>query len=276
MAIHEVITEDGSVEPFNKEEFRKSLIRAKVPVMLIEDIHDKLNSKFNGTVQTTKIYNFVSKILKNKNKKSLPRYATKRSLLTLGPSGFPFEMFLAKIFEAKGYQTLVGQQLQGKCVSHEVDIVARNENELLLVEVKFHNKTSFKTDTKVALYVKARWDDLAQTKFVNEGGPEMMTRGMIVTNTKFTNNAKKYGHCAGIDMIGFDYPNNGSLYDLIDETGLHPVTCLTEISKVQKELLLSNDVVTCNELKTNELALDSLRLSGSKKKKLLDEIASIC
>jgi len=276
MAILEVITEDGSREPFNKEEFRKSLLRAKVPAMLIDDIHNKLNKKFSGVTDTTKIYNFVTKILKSKNKKSLPRYTTKRSLLTLGPSGFPFEMFLAKIFEAKGYEVLVGQHLQGKCVSHEVDIVARNKGELLMAEVKFHNKTSFKTDTKVALYVKARFDDLMDNEFINDGGPTKMTRGMIITNTKFTNNAKKYGHCAGIDMIGFDYPENGSLYDLIDETGLHPVTCLTEITKNQKESLLNRNIVTCNELRNDEMALDSIRLSGAKRKKLLDEIASIC
>ena len=276
MAIIEVTKQDGSIEDFDREMFRKSLIRARVPVILIEDIYLKIEKKFSGNVSTTKIYNFVSKTLKKQHKHSLPRYTTKRSLLTLGPSGFPFEMFLAKVFEAKGYTTSVGVHLKGKCVNHEVDIVARNEHQLLLAEVKFHNKTSFKTDTKVALYIKARWDDLADTKFVNEGGPEKMTRGMIITNTKFTNNAKKYGHCSGIDMISFDYPKNGNLYDMIDETGLHPVTCLANLTKTQKEEIMNNGIVTCNDLMDDELVMNTLRLSGAKRKKLLDEIQSVC
>lgn len=276
MAITEVTKQDGEVAPFDKEQFRQSLIRARVPVILIEDIYIKLESKFSGKVSTDSIYNFVAKTLKRQHKHSLPRYATKRSLLTLGPSGFPFELFLAKIFEAKGYETSVGVHLKGKCVQHEVDIVARNKSQLLLAEVKFHNKTSFKTDTKVALYIKARWDDLAETKFINEDGPEKMTRGMIITNTKFTNNAKKYGHCVGMDMISFDYPKHGNLYDMMDETGLHPLTCLESLTKVHKEELMNNGVVTCSDLMKDEMILDSLKLNGSKRKKLLDEIQSVC
>lgn len=276
MAIEEVIKSDGETEPFNKEQFRESLIRARVPVILIEDIYTKLEAKFSGSVTTTRIYDFVSKTLKKQHQHSLPRYKTKRSLLTLGPSGFPFEMFLARIFEEKGYETSIGMRLKGKCVSHEVDIVAKSKTQLLLAEVKFHNKNSFKTDTKVALYVKARWDDLKDTKFVNVEGPDTMTRGMIITNTKFTNNAKRYGHCAGVDMISFDYPKHGNLYDMIDETGLHPVTCLENITKSQKEELMNSGIITCSDLMKDEMTLDRLKLSKVKKKKLLDEIQSVC
>ena len=276
MAIKDVIREDGLIEPFDREQFRRSLTRARVPVLLIEDICTKLDERFSNNVSATKIYNFVAKELKKQHQHSIPRYTTKRSLLTLGPSGFPFEMFLARIFEAKGYNTSVGMHLKGKCVQHEVDIVARNKNQLILAEVKFHNKLSFKTDTKVALYIKARWDDLAETKFVNEGGPETMTRGMLITNTKFTNNEKTYGHCSGMDMISFDYPKHGNLYDMMDETGLHPITCLTSLKKGQKEDLMSKGVITCSDLMNDKMILDSLKLNGVNKGKLLDEIKSVC
>jgi hypothetical protein len=276
MAINQVIKLDGEKEEFDRNQFRESLIRARVPVILIDDIYMKLEKKFSGEVSTTKIYDFVTKILKSQHKHSLPRYATKRSLLTLGPSGFPFEMFLAKIFEAKGYTTTVGAKLKGKCVPHEVDIVAKNENELLLVEVKFHNKTSFKTDTKVALYIKARWDDLKNLEFVNENGPNKMTRGMIVTNTKFTNNAKRYGHCVGMDMISFDYPKNGNLYDMMEETGLHPITCLSNLTNVQKEEIMNNGIITCSDLKKDDMVLDSIKMNKNKKRNLLDEMESVC
>ena len=42
----------------------------------------------------------------------------------------------------------------GHCVEHEVDVMAWNENKLIIAEAKFHNAIGLKSDLKVALMLK--------------------------------------------------------------------------------------------------------------------------
>ena len=273
-----VIKQDGDQEEFSRKKLRESLRRSGVSEWLIDEIAHEAEKKFarKKKIPTEKIYAFVRQRLQKKSKRSLPRYTVKRSLLTLGPTGFPFEQFLAKIFEAKGFRTRTGQIIQGACVPHEVDVVAWDEHVLMFIEVKFHNRLKLRSDTKTALYIKARIDDLAQTRSTFPGSPSKMTQGVLVTNTKFTSTALKYGLCAGLDMISFDFPKKGNLYDLIDETGLHPLTCLTELSKGHKKALLDQGVVTCKILAEDPKLLDRLNMNPQKQERILDEVNAIC
>jgi len=60
---------------------------------------------------------------------------------------------------------LTDQKVRGKLVEHEIDVVAWNEEKLIMVEAKFHNQLGVKTDLKVILYVKERFDDLSAVTF---------------------------------------------------------------------------------------------------------------
>ena len=71
------------------------------------------------------------------------------------------EKYIAKIFQAWGYETLTDQTILGNCVSHEIDIIAWNNEKLIMVEAKFHNELGTKSDVKIALYIKARFEDLS-------------------------------------------------------------------------------------------------------------------
>jgi len=119
-------------------------------------------------------------------------------------------------------------------------------------------------------------DDLVDTELSYTGPVKKMTQGVLITNTKFTSSALKFGLCAGIDMMSFDYPAKGNLYDLIEETGLHPLTCLNELSKGHKKTLLDNGVITCKILADDPKLLDRLNLNRNRRKRVLDEINAIC
>ena len=54
-----------------------------------------------------------------------------------------------EIFKAEGYTTIIDQLVQGKCVEHEVDVVAWMEKELIMVEAKFHTDFNLKSDLKI-------------------------------------------------------------------------------------------------------------------------------
>jgi hypothetical protein len=148
--------------------------------VLANEITDKIKRKLSGVTSTEDIYNLAFKLLKKTKKRTAARYSMKRSLLDMGPTGFPFEKFIAKIFDVKNYQTIVGMMLGGSCTEHEVDVIAGDEDDLLLCEVKFHNDIRTKTDTKVALYVKARYDDLSNKEY------SLFNRRMKTINRIFT------------------------------------------------------------------------------------------
>jgi CYTH domain-containing protein len=267
---------NGDQEVFAPEKLEKSLAKANVSIFLIEDILRVVRKKIRKGMTTSQIYEMAFKMLHKKNQRSAYRYSIKRSLLSLGPTGFPFENFLGSILEKKGYHVEVGKIIQGECIEHEVDIIAHNTHNLIIAEVKFHNDLASKTDTKVGLYVKARFDDLKRTLFDYKDAPITMTKGMIITNTKFTHNVIKYAQCVGIDLIGWDYPQNGNLYDMIEETNLHPLTCLVELPKAHKQILLDKGVIACKSLERDTKLLDSLGLSAKKKHLILEEIKNVC
>jgi len=271
-----IIKSDGKQEPFDQEKLRKSLARAHVSTFLIEDILLAVRKKLRNNMTTSQIYTMAFKMLHRKNDRSAYRYSIKRSLLSLGPTGFPFEKFLGAILEKKGYHVEIGKIVSGECINHEVDIIAYNTHNLVIAEVKFHNDLSTKTDTKVGLYVKARFDDLKRTVFDYKDAPVTMTKGMVITNTKFTHNVIKYAKCVGVEMIGWDYPQNGNLYDMIEETNLHPLTCLLELPSAHKKILLDKGIVACKSLEQDKKLLDSLSLSSKKKDLILKEVKNVC
>jgi len=267
---------DGVLEAFDITKLKKSLINSDCSVVLANEISDFVEKQITDKMSTDEIYRIAFDKLRNTEKKTASRYSLRRSLLGLGPTGFPFEKFIAKIFELKGYKTRTGITLAGNCVTHEMDVVAGDNDDLILCEVKFHNDIRTKTDTKVALYIKARYDDLKEKEFNFFGYPMKPTRGVIITNTKFTNNAKKYAKCVDLGMISWDYPKKGNLYDLIEETELQPVTSLVSITKSEKEKLIKNGVIDCREIVKNSKLLKQIGLPEDKIYKIIQEAKEIC
>src|SRR5690606_19401708 len=100
--------------------------------------------------------------------------------------------------------------------------------------------------------------------------------GWLVTNTKLTSDAISYANCAGLNVIGWDYPEKGNLQDLILETGVHPLTFLSTLSQHEKNSLLEQGVVMCRDLKTNESYLRSIGFSDEQIKKVVNEVDKVC
>jgi len=271
-----VTKSNGELEPFDKDKLKQSLLRSNASIVVADEIATQITSKIKRSDTTARIYEAAFAMLKKRERKTALRYSLKRSMLTLGPTGFPFEKFIAKIFEAKGYKTKTGIELRGKCISHEVDGLIWDDDDLILAEVKFHNSMSVKTDTKVALYVKARYDDLKEVEINVDGVRRKPTNGLIITNTKFTHNAQHYAKCVGLGMISWDYPEKGNLYDLIEETGLQPLTSMTSLSKKEKSLLIQNGVIDCHDLESGRAPLEEIGMSTKKINQVLREVHEVC
>ncbi|NQV93369.1 restriction endonuclease [Candidatus Kaiserbacteria bacterium] len=261
---------DGSTEAFDASKLEGSLKRAGASESIIKEIVDKVNSKLVPGMTTKEIYQDAFELLRDKEEKPIAaKYSLKKAVFELGPSGFPFEDFITEIFRATGHEASNGVIMAGKCAEHEVDMFAVHKGgKRHGAEIKFHNHPGIKTDLKVALYVHARFDDLIKGGKVDEG--------VLITNTRFTSNALEYGKCAGLKMISWNYPEKDNLYSLIEETGLHPITCLTTIPDRNKKILIDNEIVLCRSIRENASVLSEYGVPVDRIPSILEEVGSLC
>jgi hypothetical protein len=132
-----------------------------------------------------------------------------------------------------------------------------------------------KSDLKVALYVKARFDDLRKMTF-KYGKERNLDEGWLITNTKFSKTAIDYGSCqGGLVMVGWNFPPKGNLHDMILEAKLHPVTCLSTLNGREKKALLEQGVVLCKTLLESPASLALLGMSVPKINRTIEEIKNL-
>ncbi|MEQ1500125.1 MAG: ATP cone domain-containing protein [Parcubacteria group bacterium] len=270
-----VIKADGEKELFDQSKLEDSLRKAGANQKTIEGIVDHIRIYLDEDITTHEIYRHAFELLHKEEKPIALKYSLKRAIMELGPSGFPFEDFIAEILKEKGYNAETGKIVKGFCVEHEIDVVAWNDKELVMIEAKFHNEIGIKSDLKIALYVKARFDDLSKVTF-NYGRERKLDEGWLITNTKFTSTAIEYGSCqGGMKMIGWNYPPVGNLHDMILESKLHPLTCLAGLNGREKKELLTRGIVLCKTIKNNPELLSSIGLNKSKIDDVILEVDSL-
>ncbi len=251
---------NGETEPFDILKLEQSLRRSRAPDKLIEKVVKHVVANLSTGMTTEEIYTRAFSFLHALEKPIALRYSLKRAIMDLGPSGFPFEQLIARLFKKGGYTVETDKMIAGKCAEHEVDVVAYNDRKLVMIEAKFHNSIGVHSDLKVALYVKARFDDLRGKSF-HYGKDRRLDEGWLVTNTKFTTSAIKYAECQNITLIGWNYPLHHSLQDMLEAAELHPVTCLTSLSGSVKQLLISKNIIVCAELRSERAILKEAGLS---------------
>jgi len=270
-----IIKADGTRELFNREKLLKSLRKIGTDSGTAEMIVAKIESDLSEGNTTKEIYTKAFSLLKKHQRPVALRYSLKRVIADLGPSGFPFEKFIAQVFKAQGYQTVTDQILIGACVPHEMDIVAYNDTELIMIEAKFHTDYGVHSDLKIALYIKARFDDLLKGTYKYGGKERKMTKGMLITNTNFSSTAIQYGECVGLNMIGWNYPPENNLHHMIEKLNLVPVTVLTSLNQTEKKMFLANDIVLSKQLGDFGL-LKSYGFSDEKAQAVVKEVYDLC
>jgi hypothetical protein len=270
-----IVKTDGTKEPFDSSKLENSLKKAGASAEVTEKICHHISKEIEDGMSTSAIYRHAFELLHKFERPVSVRYSLKRAISELGPTGFPFERYIAEIYKAKGFEVATDQIIQGKCVSHEVDVVAWNENKLIMAEAKFHNELGIKSDLKVALYVKARYDDIHGIEY-NYGKRRKLDEGLLITNTNFTVKAVEYSECAGVKLIGWNYPSQGNLHDMIEDMGLHPVTCLTTLTNSEKKDLMENGITLCRNVRDSADKLMQLGLSREAIDQAVEESNFMC
>ncbi|MFM2339395.1 MAG: hypothetical protein RLZZ360_31 [Candidatus Parcubacteria bacterium] len=265
---------DGTTEYFKVEKLRRSLRRAGASVEEITTIIARIEHQLYNGMRTQEIYRIAFDLLRDIGATAATRYALRRALLGLGPTGFPFERFLARLFEASGYTTDTGITLQGHCAPHEIDIAAYKDNHAFVGEAKFHARPGIKTDLQVAMYSYARLLDLRDQK-ICQGDICGVKEFWLITNTKFTITAEKYSECVGIKLLSWDYPRKDNLHDRIQRAHIYPITVLQTLNRQQIARLIERDVIVTNDIIQKPHMLRGLNLSQERQTAVLNEVTSL-
>lgn len=272
----EIVKSDGTREPFEERKLKRSLERSGAPDEVVADILESVRGELRDNLTTRDIYRRAYALLKKHERRAASRYSLRRALLALGPTGYPFEDFIGAIFRAQGYQVSTRTVLPGKCVTHELDVIAKKDGKCIGAELKFHNDIGMRTDIKVALYVRARFDDLHARYAAEPSITPRFDETWLVTNTKFTSQAIEYALCSGLTLIGWNYPTDGNLQDIVEKTRAHPITSLTTLSAMQKHRLLEQGIVLCQSLRDHVPELRALGMSERAWQSTLTEIDRLC
>jgi hypothetical protein len=268
-----IIKADGSIEAFDGRKLEVSLQRAGAGVHTAERIRATIEASIGNQAATAEIYRRAFQMLRRETRAAAGRYSLRTALFELGPTGHPFEDFVALMFEKEGWKVEWRKILQGKCVTHEVDVYATRGGEYLAAELKYHNDPNYKTDVKTALYVKARFDDIWQCDPNEQTCP--IDHGMLITNTKFTSQAIQYAKCSGMELLGWDYPLKGNLFDRIIASGIYPITALTLLKKSEKRLLINKGIIITEQLREHREALRNISIPPERIGSILAEAASL-
>lgn len=268
-----VIKANGQVEPFSEQKLLQSAHRAGVPKQLQDEMVTHIKQTLRENIPTSEIYRqILSYLSKAPDPHIRAKYSLKQAIMDLGPTGYPFEDYVARILEAQGYSTTVRNIMRGKCISHEIDVIAEKNFEKaqkkVMVEAKYHNHLGVKTEVHVAMYTFARFQDVKiQHNFTN---------ALLITNTKATTDAIAYAQCMGMDIISWSYPEGGSLRELVEKYSLHPITTLTSLNTEQQQEFLRRGIVLCRDICKNSDLLSLLRLNQAEREKVYQEALVVC
>ncbi len=247
---------DGRLEEFSRGKIIRTCLRAGASRKIAEKVAEEVESQIYDCISTDEVLELViESLLKHKYTKGT-RYDLKRSLLRLGPAGFKFEKFVARLLEEYGYRTETNVVIEGRCVNQEIDVVAENEAGRYMIECKFHNMPIY-TGLKETMYTYARFLD------VRDSG--RFTQPWIFTNTKFSEDSKKYAACMGIKLTGWNYPEKGGIEQLLETKNLYPVTIL-RVDKETIDAAINAGFVFCRDIvRAGENELRKLGVRGARK-----------
>lgn len=244
-----VFNSTGEKEPFSFKKLYKSLKKTGVNSKLAHKIADEIEKKSFSGIKTSEIYKRAKKLLSEKTFSSALKFSLKEAMRKLGPSGFPFEVYIGNVLSEQGFKIELNQHISGFCCSYEIDFLAKKDNLVYVGECKYRNSPGNHIHLDVALSNHARFLDIQKGNFLNKFNGNFEIKSLLVTNAKFTSNAIKYSKCVGVDLLGWGYPKNKGLEYLIESQKLYPITILPSLKKdlseifVQKKMMLAADLL---------------------------------
>lgn len=261
----------GELVTFDETALRRSLSRSGANDQEVNMVYESIKGSVYDGIPTKELYEMAFNALRGKKNSYAARYSLKRAIRELGPEGFYFEKWIARLFQEDGYEAVTGQTVQGHAVSHEIDVVALKGNEMLAIECKFRNDADAKISVTTPMYFKSRKEDITGISYHFFNQNHEFTDGWLVTNAYLTSDSIAFGNYYKVNLLSWDYPRGSSLKKRVDSNAEYPVTCLTNISEQDKAMLLKFQCILVKDLVKSPQILDKIQVAKDKQKLILME-----
>jgi len=246
---------NGYKQPFDRAKVVQTCLRMGATPQIANQIADKVENKLYEEIPTREILQMIFRYMR-KHKPEIKNLFDLKKGISIMESKPEFELYVQKLLTYIGYEVGPSRILRGKCGEHEVDAIAKKDEITYFVEAKHHSSYHSLTGLDESRIAYAILED------TNEGYLEGSTdlkvdRAMIVTNTRYSDHAIKYGTCKNILQVGWSMLQTPGLRDIIKEYSMYPLSCLRELRKETRRKFVNAGIVLIGQV----LELDEEELS---------------
>jgi len=241
---------DGSRQLFDREKVVKTCLRMGANRQIAYEIAEEVEKRLYDGISTDKILQMIFRLLR-KHKPTIRHFLDLKKGLSLMSSKPEFEKFVQILLAHHGFEVSPNQIIRGKCVGHEVDAIAREDGVTYFVESKHHSNYHTPTGLDESRIARAVLEDVTEG-FVLGKTALKIDRAMIVTNTRYSEHARRYGKCRNILQIGWSSPINLGLQNMIEEKELYPLSCLRDLKSETRVQLVNSGIVLIKQLVEEE------------------------
>lgn len=237
---------DGRKQPFNKEKIIRTCLRMRSTPQQANSTANRIEKELYDGISTKEILKKIFKYLQEYKPEIKHQIDLREAIALLRPKP-DFEKFIGMLLKEYGYKIEMNQIIAGRCVEHEIDAIARKNNEVLLVEVKHHQQSHTYTGLSVFLEAHATFEDLVEGIKTGENKIKF-NRLLVVCNTKISDHARRYANCRGIQHLGWKSPEEKGLEQMVEEKKFYPVTLLKDLDADGQQKLGDNGIVLLRQL----------------------------
>jgi HJR/Mrr/RecB family endonuclease len=241
---------DGSTQLFDKAKVVKTCLRIGADRQIAVQIADEVDSLVYDGIPTHKVLQITLKLLRE-HKPTIRHFLDLKKGLSVMNSKPEFEKFVQILLIHHGFEVGPSQIIKGKCIGHEVDAVAKKDGVAYFVEAKHHSNYHTPTGLDESRIARAVLEDAAEG-FLRGKSNLKIDRAMIVTNTRYSEHAKRYGKCRNILQIGWNSPKKLSLQSMIEQKKVYPISCIRGLSNQTRIKLVNSGVVLIKQLVEEE------------------------
>jgi hypothetical protein len=237
---------DRSKQLFDKEKVARTCMRMGASRNLALAVAERVESRVYEGIPTAKVLELIFRFMR-KDKPGVKHLFDLRKGLSLMDSKPEFELFVRVLLEHNGFEVTPNQILKGRCVEHEVDAIARKDGTTYFVEAKHHLSYHALTGLDESRIARAILEDVSEG-FQMHNNDFKVDKAVIITNTRYSEHAIRYGLCRDIVQIGWNYPTNQGLEKTVEEKGLHPLSCLRGLRREDRLKLVENGLVLIRQI----------------------------
>ncbi len=239
-----IIKANGEKVPFDRKKAFYSCINSGATERDADLIIGKVEKKLKTGMTTRDMKRLIVSELRLLDSHSARRYLLREAVSRLDPSTHQFEKYIANILIYHGYKTVWEPKPKpiGYCTDHEIDVRIEKDGLVGFVECKHHYKFHRFTGLSVSMVVWSRLEDLKEGYRVGKKNSYPFSFAWVLTNTKVSEHAIRYSKCKNLNIIGWKYPYEGGLNNLIESVGAYPLNLLVGVGHQIVDRLFDNEI----------------------------------